>query len=152
MARGDIIIFDKFLEDTGDGVHDLSNDTLRIGFVNNATVPSATTSDPRWGAGGGTNFATNQQSGGNYPATPDALSGKTWNLTGGQGVLDATDPAVYSANASNPTSLYWAIIYNDTAAGKQCVCAYDLGGPVDGTSSDLDLNFNAGGILTADQA
>ncbi len=152
MARGDIIIFDQFLVDVGLKVHNLNTDTFRIGFVDNTITPAVTTADPRWGAGGTTNLSTNQVSGGNYPATPDALTGVSYALSGGQGVFDATDPAVYTANASNPATLYWAIVYNDTAAGKQAVCAYDLGGPVDGTSSDLDFDFNASGIANSNQA
>lgn len=153
MARGDIIVFDQFLLDLMLKVHDLNAaDTLRIGFIGNAVTPSVSTADPHWGGTGTTNLATDAKSGGSFPATPTALTSVTATLNSGTPKLDAADPSAFSKNASNPTDIYWAIIYNDTSTNKKAICAYDMGGPVDGTAGDVTVTFNASGIATLNQA
>ena len=133
-------------------VHNLNTDTFNIAFISNAVTPVTTTSDPRWGVGGGTNLSTDEQSGGNYTAGGIALTGLSWALATGLGKWDATDPAQYLKNASNPTALYYAVIYNNTAAGKQAALTIELGGPISGVVSDLTVSFNASGIATSNQA
>lgn len=59
MATGDVTWFDQALLDLGKKIHDLSTDVLKLGLVTSTVTPSATTADPRWGAGGGTNLSTN---------------------------------------------------------------------------------------------
>lgn len=60
MATGDITWFDQALLDLGEKLHDLSSDTFKLGLVTAVVTPATNTSDPRWGAGGGTNLATNK--------------------------------------------------------------------------------------------
>lgn len=152
MAAGDIVVFDQFIVDMANGVHTLSSDTIKIAFVSNAVTPATTTADPRWGAGGSTNLSTDEQSGGNFTAGGTALASVTSALATGAYKFDAADPATFSQNASNPTSIYHAIIYNDTATGKNAICAIDMGGPVSGVTGDVTVTFNASGIITGDQA
>ena len=151
MATGDITLFDQFLVDMGNGVHNLSSDTIKMAFVSNAVTPATTTADPRWGAGGSTNLSTDEQSGGNMTAGGVTLASFACTLSGGTAKLDATDPATYSQNASNPTSIYHAVIYNDTATGKNAICSIEMGGPVSGVAGDVTVTFNASGIATGDQ-
>ena len=152
MARGDIIEVDQFILDRGLELHKMDTDSIRVAFVSNAIVPSQTTPDPRWGVGGGTNFQTNEQAGGSFPANGVILANQSWSLVGGAAVFDADDPAVYAANPGNPTDIHWAIIYNDTAAGKQCLYAMDMGGPIDASLADLTIVWDASGIHSIDQA
>jgi hypothetical protein len=151
MAQGDIIIFDQFLLDLGEKIHDLSSDTFKLGLVNSATTPATTTGDPRWGAGGTTNFDTNEvTAGGNYTAEGATLAGVTSVLSGGKAVFDAND-VTFSQNASNPTNARWGIVYNNTDAGKRCLFAVDLGSVFDMTTGDLVITWNASGIFDTNQ-
>ena len=151
MAQGDIIIFDQFLVDLGEKLHDLSSDTFKLALITSAVTPATTTSDPRLGAGGGTNLDTNEvTAGGNYTAEGITLTGVTSTLSGGKGVFDAADVTI-SQHASNPTNARWAIIYNNTDAGKRALLAVDLGSTFDMTTGDLVFTWNAGGIFDSNQ-
>jgi len=157
MAQGDVVVFDSFIqysfEGNAENPFDLgaTPDTLKCAIVDNSTVPAATTADPCWGAGGTTNFATNEQSGGNFTAGGLALSSPAVTNSGGVIHLDFGDPATWSQNASNPTSCYWGIIYSDTATNKNCIGYVDLGGVFDATTGDLTITWGAP-FMTADQA
>lgn len=152
MAKGDIIIFNQFLEDVGQGLHDLNADTFKYGLVTASVTPTVSSSDPRWGSGGSTNFATNQVTpGGNYASGGPAIDNNTYTQTSGTATWDA-DPVEINGDASNPNNARWAIVYNDTDAGKRAVCAVDLGGAVDLSAGDFANNWNAAGILTLARA
>lgn len=151
MATGDVTLFDQFLVDMGNGEHNLSSDTIKMAYVGNAVTPATTTSDPRWGAGGGTNMSTDEQSGGNFTAGGVVLSNFACTLVAGAAKLDYDDPAQVATNASNPTAIHHAVIYNDTNAGKRCIAAIELGGPVSGVTTALQVLPNASGLATGDQ-
>jgi hypothetical protein len=152
MAQGDIIIFDQFLKDVEDKLHDLDTDTFKLGLVDSTTTPTTTTADPRWGAGGTTNFDTNEvTAGGNYTAEGATLASVTNTLTGGKVVWDAADVS-FAQHASNPTNARWAIVYNNSDAGKRCVLAVDLGSTFNMTTGDLSIAWNASGIFDTNQA
>ena len=46
MATGTIKWFAQGLHDLGEKIHDLSSDTLKLGIVTNATVPTLSTAAP----------------------------------------------------------------------------------------------------------
>lgn len=152
MATGDVVFFDQFLVDVQEGIHDLETDTIKMGIVTNATVPAATTADPRWGAGGTTDFSSNEVTpGGNYSAGGPAIANPTVTLTGGAGVFDGDDISI-TQDGSNPSGAYWGIKYNDTAAGKNAIGYVELGGPVDLSAGDFSVAWNGSGISSMDQA
>lgn len=152
MATGDVVFFDQFLVDVQEKLHDLENDTIKVGIVTNATVPAATTADPRWGAGGTTNFSSNEVTpGGNYSTGGPAAANNTVTLSGGAAVFDADDISI-TQNGSNPSGAYWGIIYNDTDTGKRAIGYVELGGPVDLSAGDFSIAWNASGISSLDQA
>jgi len=151
MATGDVTLFDQFLVDMGNGVHNLSSDSIKMAYIGNAVTPATTTSDPRWGAGGGTNLATDEQSGGNFADDGVVLASFACTLSAGTVLLDYTDPSQVATNPSNPTAIYHAVIYNDTAAGKNAIAAIELGGPINGVTSALQVTPNASGLATGDQ-
>ena len=152
MATGDVILFDQFLVDMGNGVHNLSSDTIKMAYVGNSVTPATTTSDPRWGAGGSTNLSSDEKSGGNFTSGGVTLANFACTLSSGKAKLDYDDPSQVATNASNPTGIYHAIIYNDTASGKNAIAAIDLGGPIDATASAVQVTPNASGLATGDQA
>jgi hypothetical protein len=143
-ASGDVHTFAQYVYSTViTGLPVLwASDTLKGGIVTNATVPAITTADPRWGAGGTTNFSTNEVTpGGAYSAGGITLTSPTVTLSSANINLNVTSPISLASNASNPTGAYWMIIYSSTAAGKQCVGYIDLGGPIS-LVSGLQININ----------
>jgi hypothetical protein len=147
-------VFDQFMVDMAEGVHNLETDTIRVALVDSTITPTAATSDPRWGAGGGTNLATNEvTAGGNYTAGGiDISSGATMTLTGGAAVFDSTVNPQWLQDAGNPTDARWAIVYNDTAAGNNAIGWVDLGSVFDMSGGDLTITWNASGLFDIDQA
>ena len=57
MAQGDVTWFEQAFVDIQEGLHDLENDTIKLGLTDSTTTPASTTADPRWGAGGTTNLS-----------------------------------------------------------------------------------------------
>lgn len=147
MAAGDVVVVDQFLADIGLKIHNLNTDTVNLGLITSSTTPTASTSDPRWGAGGGTNWSTNQvTAGGNYSSGgPDIVN--VYSQTSGTATFDATDVSI-TQNASNPTNARWGIGYNTTASGKQVIFYLDLGTAIDLSAGDFSVTWNASGIFT----
>lgn len=147
MAQGDIVFFNQFYEDEGLAVHNLNTDALYVALITSAVTPSASTADPRWGAGGTTDFSTSEVTPGGQYTTGGSDSTNTFSEAGGTATLGATN-ITWTQNASNPTDARWGIIYNFTAAGKNCVGYVDLGAVVDMTAGDLTINWGSSAIGT----
>ena len=152
MAAGDVVFFDQYLVDVQEGLHDQENDTFKLGLITSAVTPAATISDPRWGAGGGTNLSTSQVTpGGNYASGGPTIANPTVTLSGGAGVFDADDVAIAQA-AGNPNNARWGVIYNDTDAGKRALGFVDLGANIDLSAGAFSVLWNASGIMVMNQA
>jgi len=156
MAQGTFALFNQFKVDMAEKVHNLETDSLKLAFVTlqvgtTATI-AATTADPRWGAGGGTNLSSSEVSGSNYTAGGNATANNAVTDSSGTVTFDADNPATWSQHASGPDTIKTAVLYNDTAAGKQAIGFIDMTG--DGTSAislvdgDITVAFNASGIFT----
>lgn len=147
MAAGDVTVIDQFLEGLGREVHQLETDDFKVGLVTSTTTPTAATANPCWGAGGSTNWSTNQVTpGGNY-ATGGPSIGGTYSQTSGTATFDGTDVSI-TQNASNPTNARWGIGYNDTTTNKEVVFFIDLGADIDLSAGDFSITWNASGIFT----
>lgn len=146
MAEGDVTTVNEFREDVGTGIHDLNTDAVKLGLITSATTPTAATADPRWGAGGTTDWSTNEVTpGGNYTTGgPDITN--TYSETSGTATFDAADVSILE-NASNPTDARWGILYNDTSVGKEVIAFLDLGAVVDLSAGDFTITWNASGIF-----
>jgi hypothetical protein len=148
VAQGDIVVFNEAKEDLGLKIHNLETDTYKLGLVTNSVTPTAATSDPRWGAGGSTNFSSTQVTpGGNYTTGGPTIANNTYVETAGVASFDGDNISVLQ-NASNPTNARWGIIYNDTSAGKEAYAYLDLGSVFDMSSGDLTVTWAAAGITT----
>lgn len=118
-------------------------DVIKMGIVTNVTVPSINDTDPRWGAGGSTNFATNEVTpGGNYAAGGITLTSPTASQASAVVSLNCTSPISLAAHASNPTGAYWGIFYDSTDANKRAIGFIDLGGPLS-LVAGLQINVNS---------
>ena len=144
MARNDWVTFEEFSVDLANGVHNLGSDTFNVGLITNAaTEPAADTATPRWA-----DFSGNEVSGTGYTAGGAELSGTSTAEAAGVTIFDDTGNVTWSQNGAGPTNIYWAILYNDTAAADQAVGFLDMGGPVSLVDGDVSITWNASGILT----
>lgn len=156
MATGTVKWFAQALLDLGEKIHDLSSNTFKLGIVTNATAPSLSTADPRWGAGGTTNFSSNQvATGGTSYTGPQTLGSVTWTLVSNVPTFRAANVNL-AQDASGFTNGAYGIIYNDTDAGKRAIgfveisatgAASLVAGPV-----VIDWNGATGDILTLTQS
>ena len=140
MAKGDFLFFNDFVDDIGKGLHNLDTGTFKMALVTNATVPTVTTADPTWGAGGTTNFATNEVSGTNYAAGGIDIT-STFSTTAAVGTFDGTTNPAWTQHAAGPTDIRWGIIYNDSAANKDAVGFVDMGGGADISLVDGNISY-----------
>ena len=145
MARNDWVTFEEFSLDLANGVHDLGSDTFKVALIDNtATEPAAATATPEWAA----DFEGNEVSGTGYTAGGATQSGTSSAEADGVTTFDDTGNVTWSQNGAGPTNIYWAILYNDSAASKECVGFLDMGGPVSLVDGDVSITWNASGILT----
>lgn len=154
MAVGDVRWFAQALLDLGEKLHDVSSDTLKVGLVTSSVTPAIGTSDPRWGAGGGTNLATNQvATGTSYTSGGPTLASVTWTLVSGVPTLRAAALTI-AQDAAGFTDARWAVIYNDSDAGKRALAFVDLGEARSVRSGSLTLDWSGAtnDILTITQS
>ena len=146
MAQGDVTIFNQFFADVGLEIHQLEADTIKLALVGNGVTPTAATSDPRWGAGGGTDFSAQEVTpGGNYGANGTDVAA-TYSQTGGVATLDGVTNPSWPKAAGGPTGVYWGILFNDSATGKQCIGFVEIGTNVSNVDSDISVEWAATGI------
>lgn len=121
---------------------------VKLGLVTNSVTPTETTSDPRWGAGGGTNLLTNQVTpGGNYATSGPTIANNTYTLASATVTFDGDNISILQ-DAANPNNARWGIGWDDTAAGDQALFFLDLGGVTDLSAGDFSVTWNASGIFT----
>lgn len=151
MATGDVTWFDQALADMAGGTHNINTggNTVRLGLITSAVTPATTTADPRWGAGGGTNFSTNQVATATAYTGPIALGSVTGALVAGQWEFDAANVTV-AQDAGGFTNARWGILYNDSAAGKNCLAWVDLGSDRSIVTGPLTITWGSS-ILTLNQ-
>lgn len=148
MARGDMIVFDQFAEDCGLKLHNLNTDTINYAIIDNTTSIVTTLADPRWGAGGTTNLSSNQvATNAGYTGPVDTTNTFGDGASSDIKKLDCPNITVTGNASSTATDCYWMVFYNDTDAGKRCICAIDLGGPVSVADGDINVTIDSAGIL-----
>lgn len=148
MARGDLTIFNEFVEDVGEEVHDFENDTLKLALIDNTITPAQDTASPRWAASSSQDYDGNEVSAaGNYVANGLTLANVTYTRSTVTATLDADNVSI-AQDGSGFTDAYWGIIYNDSATNKNAIAFIELGGPVSEQAGPVNINFNASGILT----
>ena len=115
MAAGDLVLFEEFTLALNEGDHNLETDTLRCGFV--SVAPTASMVAPIWP---GSFTVVN---GGNFPATPATIA-TTVTEVGGLTTVTCDTNLSMASNASNPTSITHAVLYNSTSATVGQAIAY----------------------------
>lgn len=151
MATGDLTIFNEFVEDIGEEIHNFeSTDTLKLAIITTGVTPAADTATPQWGAGSSQDYDGNEVStAGGYPAGGITLQTLTYTRSTITATLDA-DNISLSQNGSGFTNGAWGILYNDSATNKNCIAFVELsaGGTLSEQAGPININWNASGILT----
>ena len=147
MATGDLIVFDEALAKMIEG-NWASTDVFHMAICDNTATPTAAFATPVIG-----DF-TQVGAGGTYVNNGTELGALSALVTEAAGVLTIDSPVnpTWAQDAGNDTDAYWAIPYNFTDAGKDCLCFIELGGPVDMTAGALTVTINASGMLTITRA
>lgn len=145
MARGDLTVFNQFLISIGEKLINLETDTIKIGLVNNSpTAPTVDQADPLW-----TTYSANEVStAGGYVAGGFTLTAPELVRVAAVATFKGTADLSLLQDAGGFTDAYWAVIYSDTAAAKNCIAFIDLGGPLSEQAGPISINWNASGILT----
>ena len=146
MAQNDMIVFDQFREDMGNGVHDLSSDVIKFGLVDNVIVPTRDTANPHWGATG-TDLSVNEADYDTAYVGPVTLANTVFSETADVFTFDADNPAVIAQDGAGDTNIYYLIAYNETATNDPCIFAIDLGGAISLVAGSLTITFHVDGIF-----
>ena len=144
MATGDVTLFEEYTREIGEKVHDFSNDTLKIGLVDDTLTPLKSRATPKWA-----DFVANEVStGGNYTGDGETIGGTTWTESAGVSTL-AGESFTLAQDAGGFADAYWGIIYNDTATNDEAIAFVELGGPVSEVAGDVTIKFNGADVGVA---
>jgi hypothetical protein len=147
MARGDFTVFNESMSLQLDGGWSAS-DTIKVAICDNTVNPTATTVTPS------ISDFTEVGTAGSYVLGGTSLG--TWGdfvtQSGAATTFDSVVNPTWTKNPANDVDAYWGIVYNDTIASKDAWGFLDLGGPVDMTSADLNIKWNANGLAQMNKA
>lgn len=143
MATGDILVFDQFLVDLGNKVHDLDSDTWKFALITESVTPSVSDVAPHFGGTGTTDYSEEEVTpGGNYPEDGVSLTSLSYSNTGGVASWNANKVSI-AVDGDNPTNARWAIIYNSTDSNKRAAMYVDLGDNRDLSAGLFEFQFNS---------
>jgi hypothetical protein len=147
MAAGDFTVFDQFLTDLGNKIHDMDGDTLKFALVTASVTPAADDAGPNWNGTGTTDYSGDEVTpGGNYSTGGATPGSQAWSVTSNILKFDMADVSI-SQNASNPTNARWAILYNSTDANKRGIGFLDLGAAIDLSAGDFSYTVPTNGVF-----
>ena len=151
MAQGDVTLFDYLTKGVLSGEHDLQNNDIRVGFINNSPAAVASDEAPSFDD-------YNEVYGGPAPQGGRQLQNVTLVETAGDTPFDA-DNMQWTKGTGGPVDIYQAVIYNNSRSDNRAIAFVDMtadGGvtPVDlsATGNNIDLNWNANGIFVAEKS
>ena len=130
------LIYPTAKKKLADGTFDLDSHTFKIALLGAYTYNAA---HALW-----SNVSGSEITGTNYVAGGQALTSVTWLESGGTVTFDAADPVWASATFSAS----YAVIYDDSAPGKDVLCLLDFGGSKSVSNGSFTVQFNASGIFT----
>lgn len=146
MAQGDLLTFEEFRKNIGDGSHDLDTNTFSVILITTLPLVSAATPDRA-------DF-TEVSAGGGYSTGGIALTGVTWTEAAGVATFDSSLLVAWTASAGSPTNIVAALVVDDTHAGTNDAIAFiDMttdGGstPISLLAGNISIAFNASGLFT----
>lgn len=133
--------FDAFVEQLAEQEHDLATDTLKV-FLTNDTPNAA-------GDASYTDI-TDLSTGGGYTAGGNTATQTSSSQTGGLYKLVLGDPPTWTASGAGFGPFRYAVLYNDTAAGKGLIGWWDYGSSISLSAGDtFTVDFDpTTGVLT----
>lgn len=138
--------FHCFVEDLAEGKHNLGSDTLKVFLTNEAPVAASDTAyDGATGSTGPAEIAN----GNGYTTGGNTASVSTSSQTSGTYKLVLADPATWTASGSVGPFQY-AVLYNDTAAGKNLIGWWNYGSAVtlaSGETFKVDFSPDDGALV-----
>lgn len=145
MAAGDTKLFNEFVLKERQGDY-AEGDTWKLAFISETFASvSDDLSSP-------TLSSVTVTNGGNVAASY-TLANVAYTRTTNVIKYDADDIGTISKDASNPSDVRCAVIYNDTSASDDLVQIFDMTADgstaLDLTNNDFAFTFGAGGINTA---
>lgn len=147
MAQGDLTLFEEFADQLGNAIHNFENggNTFKVMLINNSTVATAGDTTP-------TKTDYTECSGSGYTAGGDTVDNQSYDEASGVATYDGDDVG-WTQNASGPSDIYQAVLYNDTDASDTCIGFIDMttdGGttPLDLADGDITIQFHTSGIFT----
>jgi hypothetical protein len=143
MATGTLIVFEEAKATMLDGDW-AATDEFYCAICDDTVDPTAADAAPVIGD------YTQVGAGGTYVNNGTTLGALSALVTEAGGVMkfdSATNPT-WAQDAGNDVDAYWAIVYNFTDAGKDCLCFIELGGPVDMSAGALTVTWNGAGLFT----
>jgi len=146
MAAGDVTIFDEAILAIANGVHDFDTDVFKLAWINNATTPTAATVTPTYA-----DFSAGEQTGGTFPTAGGEVITITASNTAGTTTVECTTDPSHAKNASNPTAVYWAILYNSSKTNQAVAFVEISATGADGTAGLISLTWGAS-LFTMTQA
>lgn len=139
--------FHCFVEDLAIKVHNLESDTLKVFLTN--TAPNAATHTAYDGVTGTTGPAE-IAAGNGYTAGGNTAAFSSGAQTTGTYKLVLSDPTTWTATGAGFGPFRYAVLYNDTSAGKQLIAWWDYTSNVTLAAGEtFTVDFDAGtGVLT----
>jgi hypothetical protein len=131
-----------FVENLAEKVHNLGSDTLKVALSDTAPTTASTV----WSVG---NFPAPTNANG-YTAGGNTAGSSASAQSGGVYKLTLSDPSTWTATAGGIGPFRYAILYNDTSAGKEIIVWWDYGSSItlaSGETFTVDLDA-ANGVLT----
>ena len=146
MAQGDLLTFDEFRLNIGNGSFDMGSDTWAIILITTLPTVGAATPDRA-------DF-TECSAGGGYSTGGITLTGVTWTEAAGVATFDSSLLVAWTAAASSPTDIVAGLVVNNTHSGTNDAIAFiDMttdGGstPISLVAGNVSIAFNASGLFT----
>ena len=150
MAAGDITVFNEFTEDLGEGVHDFSSDTIKLGLIDDTITPLADTDAPRWDVSSSQDYDGNEVStAGGYTTGGITIPVTFRRSTDTATLQDDSGDVSLAADPAGFDDARWGIIYNASATNKNAIAFVDFGASgLDETAGTVRIYWNSSGIIT----
>lgn len=122
MAQGSIYLFEEFSKTIGDGSHTLGSDAFKVMLLSSQHAVDILVSDPTPDSA---DVGYTEVTGGTSYVAGGAVITCTWTEVGGIATFKVTSgDTVWVADASGPTDIRTALIYNTTHAGTNDAIGY----------------------------
>ena len=142
MAQGDLLTFNAFRKEIGDGTFDMDTNVWSMVLI--TTLPLITQTTPNL-----SDF-TEVAAGGGYSTGGITLTGVTWNEVTGTATFDSSLLVEWIAAPASPTNIVAALMVNAVDAAVLFIDMTTDGGstPISLVAGNISITFNPSGLFT----